>query len=48
MHEDKLNPGPFSQQSGNADPGNQWLAKHLKGDGPLIMEMIARTLDRKL
>lgn len=48
QHEDKNQPGPFSKSSGNSDPGNQWLQKHLIGDGSLLMDMIRRTLDKSL
>jgi hypothetical protein len=41
MHEDKLQPGPFSKQSGNSNPGNQWVLAHLKKDGPDLMKVAA-------
>ena len=39
MHETDYNPGPYSQQDGDA--GNKWLEKHLKADRDLLMEVIA-------
>lgn len=48
QHEDKMQPGIFSQQAGNSNPGNQWLQKHLIGDGSLLMKMISEILEKEL
>ena len=42
QHEKKMNPGPVSRQSGNADPGNQWVTDHLKADGKLLMKVASK------
>ena len=46
MHEDHYNPGPFSEQAGNA--GRKWGEKHLASDGPLIAAEIAREMKKDL
>ena len=44
----KLNPGDASRAAGNSNPGNQWLDKHLKGDGSLLMETIGLMMKNEM
>lgn len=49
MHQDNgLNPGDFSKRAGNSNPGNQWLQKHLSGDGSLLMATIGKMMKSEL
>lgn len=48
MHFEKLKPGPFSERAGNSNPGNNWLAKHLAGDGAILMDTIGRMMKKGL
>jgi hypothetical protein len=48
QHEMKLNPGDASRAAGNSNPGNQWLDKHLKGDGSLLMETIGLMMKNEM
>lgn len=47
QHEKKLNPGKFSAQSGNSNPGNQWVTQHLKMDGQDLMKVAAAIYRKK-
>ena len=39
LHENTWTPGPVSEQSG--DVGNKYIERHLKADGPELMELYA-------
>jgi hypothetical protein len=46
MHEEEYNPGPISQQDGDA--GNKWLEKHLLADKEDWMALVALEFGRRL
>ena len=46
LHEEKLNPGPFSKANPNRSPGNQWLMKHLKKDANNYTKLIAKFIEK--
>jgi len=53
MHEGKnkrvaeFSPGPISVQSGNSNPGNQWVTEHLKKDGQDLMKVASKIYRKK-
>jgi len=48
MHEDKLNPGPYSQRNANRHPGNQWMTEHLQKDKDNYAALIAKFMEKYL
>lgn len=47
QHEVKMNPGKRSADSGNSNPGNQWVTQHLKLDGQDLMKVAAKMYRKK-
>ena len=42
LHEEKLNPGPYSMRNPNRHPGNQWVTTHLQKDKNNYTKLVAK------